>query len=112
MAEMAIHHGRVLQFVSADSAPPRVRGVLELALARGGVLHSVSQSSPRRHCGKRCDRSEEHTSELQSPVQLVCRLLLEKKNKHVTAASARVASCHQHASANERHHDTTHDHPR
>src|SRR5690348_17776254 len=28
----------------------------------------------------RHDRSEEHTSELQSPVQLVCRLLLEKKN--------------------------------
>src|SRR5690348_17941652 len=27
-------------------------------------------------------RSEEHTSELQSPVHLVCRLLLEKKNTH------------------------------
>src|SRR5438876_2514393 len=27
------------------------------------------------------NRSEEHTSELQSPVHLVCRLLLEKKNK-------------------------------
>src|SRR6201982_2561303 len=27
------------------------------------------------------DRSEEHTSELQSPVHLVCRLLLEKKKK-------------------------------
>src|SRR5207248_10587163 len=27
-------------------------------------------------------RSEEHTSELQSPYDLVCRLLLEKKNKH------------------------------
>src|SRR6266487_5877106 len=27
------------------------------------------------------ERSEEHTSELQSPVHLVCRLLLEKKNK-------------------------------
>src|SRR5690348_18224164 len=27
-----------------------------------------------------CHRSEEHTSELQSPVHLVCRLLLEKKN--------------------------------
>src|SRR5437762_11148626 len=26
------------------------------------------------------DRSEEHTSELQSPMYLVCRLLLEKKN--------------------------------
>src|SRR5690348_17892787 len=29
---------------------------------------------------KRPARSEEHTSELQSPVHLVCRLLLEKKN--------------------------------
>src|SRR5690348_17685206 len=28
-------------------------------------------------------RSEEHTSELQSPVHLVCRLLLEKKKKNV-----------------------------
>src|SRR6266487_6125642 len=27
-------------------------------------------------------RSEEHTSELQSPVHLVCRLLLEKKKKY------------------------------
>src|SRR5437762_8108122 len=27
------------------------------------------------------ERSEEHTSELQSPMYLVCRLLLEKKNK-------------------------------
>src|SRR3712207_8177967 len=29
-----------------------------------------------------CSRSEEHTSELQSRQYLVCRLLLEKKNKH------------------------------
>src|SRR5687768_18109462 len=29
-------------------------------------------------------RSEEHTSELQSRLHLVCRLLLEKKNKHTT----------------------------
>src|SRR2546430_10192207 len=29
------------------------------------------------------DRSEEHTSELQSQSNLVCRLLLEKKKKHV-----------------------------
>src|SRR5438552_6515341 len=28
-------------------------------------------------------RSEEHTSELQSPDHLVCRLLLEKKNDHL-----------------------------
>src|SRR3989454_12193102 len=31
-----------------------------------------------------CDRSEEHTSELQSPCNLVCRLLLEKKKTHST----------------------------
>src|SRR5256885_9958919 len=31
-------------------------------------------------------RSEEHTSELQSPCNLVCRLLLEKKKKQVTIA--------------------------
>src|SRR5256885_6010056 len=29
------------------------------------------------------DRSEEHTSELQSPCNLVCRLLLEKKKKKI-----------------------------
>src|SRR5437762_10368722 len=35
-----------------------------------------------RHAGGQAhERSEEHTSELQSPMYLVCRLLLEKKNK-------------------------------
>src|SRR2546426_2616196 len=40
-----------------------------------------------RFCGCdtcRGDRSEEHTSELQSPCNLVCRLLLEKKKKTAT----------------------------
>src|SRR5205807_3348574 len=32
--------------------------------------------------GARASRSEEHTSELQSPCNLVCRLLLEKKKKN------------------------------
>src|SRR5690348_10491836 len=34
-------------------------------------------------------RSEEHTSELQSPVHLVCRLLLEKKKKVPSHAAPR-----------------------
>src|SRR5256885_5483215 len=39
-------------------------------------------------------RSEEHTSELQSPCNLVCRLLLEKKKNVLTAEwSMRHASC-------------------
>src|SRR2546426_8319618 len=32
-------------------------------------------------------RSEEHTSELQSPCNLVCRLLLEKKKKNMTISA-------------------------
>src|SRR5256885_3117178 len=43
------------------------------------------QPRPARVAGsgrhRRGDRSEEHTSELQSPCNLVCRLLLEKKKK-------------------------------
>src|SRR5437867_10154778 len=40
---------------------------------------------PKAACRKSWKvRSEEHTSELQSPYDLVCRLLLEKKNKHAT----------------------------
>src|SRR5260221_12975656 len=37
------------------------------------------QGNPRSHCQRH--RSEEHTSELQSHSDLVCRLLLEKKKK-------------------------------
>src|SRR5687768_18018602 len=38
-------------------------------------------------------RSEEHTSELQSRLHLVCRLLLEKKNKQTTRTHQCVLSC-------------------
>src|SRR5258707_10521340 len=36
------------------------------------------------------DRSEEHTSELQSRQYLVCRLLLEKKNRKIADACCRI----------------------
>src|SRR2546429_1780412 len=36
---------------------------------------------------RRAPRSEEHTSELQSRLHLVCRLLLEKKKKQLTQAA-------------------------
>src|SRR5258708_10028859 len=62
-----------------------IYGQLEfLWLADGRVQHIV-QPGPleiRRADGLRLiPRSEEHTSELQSPDHLVCRLLLEKKKK-------------------------------
>src|SRR5690242_21105607 len=51
--------------------PGSGRGTCGSAPGRG------PRAAPRR--GLRASRSEEHTSELQSHVNLVCRLLLEKK---------------------------------
>src|SRR5256885_10587428 len=48
--------------------------------ARGGVKQVTAHLLKR--IDVKFDRSEEHTSELQSPCNLVCRLLLEKKNKY------------------------------
>src|SRR5260370_7662393 len=57
----------VVEFTTADAA------IAESAIKAGadGLLFSW-------------DRSEEHTSELQSHLNLVCRLLLEKKKKNKT----------------------------
>src|SRR2546425_7947392 len=41
------------------------------------------------------DRSEEHTSELQSLAYLVCRLLLEKKKKQKSTTERRYAACNE-----------------
>src|SRR5256885_10057775 len=46
------------------------------------VAHELQKYEPIRQCLAR--RSEEHTSELQSPCNLVCRLLLEKKTERAT----------------------------
>src|SRR5256885_10562656 len=43
---------------------------------------AVQANNAHLLCQSRGYRSEEHTSELQSPCNLVCRLLLEKKKKH------------------------------
>src|SRR5258708_14964635 len=54
-------------------APPQDR-----ARSRKSV-YCTSHPCPRSCPASPCWRSEEHTSELQSPDHLVCRLLLEKK---------------------------------
>src|SRR2546430_13709417 len=48
--------------------------------------HQRKPSLRRAHAGQRPKRSEEHTSELQSQSNLVCRLLLEKKTNEVFRA--------------------------
>src|SRR5258708_18987903 len=49
------------------------------------------------------ERSEEHTSELQSPDHLVCRLLLEKKKKFVDSDVQRLSPREDHRRWNVAH---------
>src|SRR2546430_8441218 len=56
------------------------RGLRREAEGRRLSLHDAAPE-PRRGAGRSAPRSEEHTSELQSQSNLVCRLLLEKKKK-------------------------------
>src|SRR2546426_2792298 len=67
------------------------RGTASAPCARGRACSSRRSSSGDDEGGSSCgagcatargQRSEEHTSELQSPCNLVCRLLLEKKKKN------------------------------
>src|SRR2546426_3936795 len=48
-------------------------------LEKEGLVERLDEPADRRAFRIRLPRSEEHTSELQSPCNLVCRLLLEKK---------------------------------
>src|SRR5207248_10028504 len=57
---------------------PRTLARPAAAQARHGAHDARSRIAQRRRA-----RSEEHTSELQSPYDLVCRLLLEKKKKKI-----------------------------
>src|SRR5690348_17729743 len=50
--------------------------------SRGLTSSGFSRSRNSASNSRSSRRSEEHTSELQSPVHLVCRLLLEKKKKN------------------------------
>src|SRR5256885_11884806 len=56
-----------------------------IALLRDGLLEQIGTPSDIYN-----HRSEEHTSELQSPCNLVCRLLLEKKKICPRQATARI----------------------
>src|SRR2546430_3386710 len=62
--------------------------------AAGGLIEKQHRRGVQRGAGERQAllRSEEHTSELQSQSNLVCRLLLEKKKKQDTRRSIDVYS--------------------
>src|SRR2546422_7031218 len=94
------HHGRARALVQpepdraqAQAARWRLRRALSRLRAAGAV---PVRREPNLHAG----RSEEHTSELQSRLHLVCRLLLEKKKKWKTchcSESLRTTSASRHS---------------
>src|SRR5690348_17542730 len=86
---VALTHVRVIDGTGAPARADQTVIVRDGRIAQVGPAASISVPAGARVLdlsGKSViPRSEEHTSELQSPVHLVCRLLLEKKkiNKHV-----------------------------
>src|SRR5256885_10370983 len=71
-----------------DMTGARVADHIAHALA-GGTVDQLLGAVRQRLGHVEFHRSEEHTSELQSPCKLVCRLLLEKKKKTITPRARR-----------------------
>src|SRR5690348_17496974 len=71
-----LHDQRVIAKILAAIAPEPGDTLVEVGPGLGAITLPLLE-----RCGglTAIERSEEHTSELQSPVHLVCRLLLEKK---------------------------------
>src|SRR2546426_534297 len=67
--------------VYEDSLEPRARALRAAGTDSAAIADSVKAWRARAPKATLQQRSEEHTSELQSPCNLVCRLLLEKKKK-------------------------------
>src|SRR5256885_13307017 len=98
--------------------PPRSTLFPYTTLFRSVLFHQYAPQPHRPHpAGRRLGptfrpvrgRSEEHTSELQSPCNLVCRLLLEKKKKksslpQLERPDAAVSTCPSHISIASLHH--------
>src|SRR5256885_12370994 len=79
---LSITSGRMRASMPVTSKPSANATPLhEYANGTGQEVHHVG-SARGRAGGRFGGRSEEHTSELQSPCNLVCRLLLEKKKKN------------------------------
>src|SRR5438477_9605845 len=83
-------------FSSKDPAPTEIYTlslhdalpISEWRQTSPAVLWDQSNAFPRPGWSSDTRRSEEHTSELQSHVNLVCRLLLEKKKKKIITLRA------------------------
>src|SRR5690554_7255592 len=82
VASLHVQAGAQVEGIRIWPAPDHTRLVLD---TEGKVEHNMfALSNPSRLVIDLKNRSEEHTSELQSRPHLVCRLLLEKKNNKNT----------------------------
>src|SRR5690554_7398046 len=70
--------GELEEALEADLKALKLMEAIDDKLGIAGANNRLSEDVLRQ--GREQDRSEEHTSELQSRPHLVCRLLLEKKN--------------------------------
>src|SRR5438132_10029930 len=79
---LSLHDALPISFVGLAVRPPRSLGPVRVVLSAASLGLSLGQAAAVL-ARFRPDRSEEHTSELQSHSDLVCRLLLEKKKINV-----------------------------
>src|SRR2546426_3007829 len=79
------------QIVEGGADTRRLHGVTTLACALALLPFAMTLAIDFFFAGELvlgpAGRSEEHTSELQSPCNLVCRLLLEKKKKNIQSTT-------------------------
>src|SRR2546422_3543089 len=69
------------QMKDASTSAQVFQALLGTSANRKGGAIAIYIPSDSTRVAEACKRSEEHTSELQSRLHLVCRLLLEKKKK-------------------------------
>src|SRR5438552_12844730 len=84
-------HDALPIFLAAAPAPTRATETIAI---RGGTVITVGPQGTIANATVliRDGRSEEHTSELQSPDHLVCRLLLEKKKESTREIANRTST--------------------
>src|SRR5260370_3850693 len=72
--------------IGTGGGPPDLEAAIRLADSHAAIFAPVGVHPHDDGCVAvgQPDRSEEHTSELQSHLNLVCRLLLEKKKRTIT----------------------------
>src|SRR5438876_11545909 len=74
---LSLHDALPISWYVMSSSWVFLVGWIVVLLVAGMAVFGGDAGHQQHH-----DRSEEHTSELQSPVHLVCRLLLEKKKRN------------------------------